>query len=77
MKDPLQIPDGMTKEDIDMMTVSEGEWRENPSFVCADCGQTSVMHPYTNQIWGCENCGLSTYSVSVFFRPVAQKAVGE
>jgi len=67
---PLPIPEGMTKEQIDAMTVNEGEWRENPDFVCCTCGEPAYSHPYTNLIWGCKKCGYTTYSVSVYFRPV-------
>lgn len=72
MIDPLPIPEGVTKEEIDEMIVSEGLWRESPDFNCTDCLQPAYYHPYTNHIWGCVNCGFSTYSVSVYFQPKSE-----
>lgn len=69
MLQPTSIPEGMTKQEIDEMMVTEEVWRENADYVCTDCMQPSYCHPYTNKIWGCLNCGFSTYSVSVYFVP--------
>lgn len=73
MLDQVPIPDGMTKQEIDEMVVTEGVWRENVDYICIDCLQPSYCHPYSNKIWGCLNCGFSTYSVSVYFKPKQEK----
>jgi len=67
---PLPIPEGMTQEQIEAMTINDGKWRWSYDFVCRTCGGSAYLHPYTNSIWGCKKCGTTTYSVSVFFRPV-------
>lgn len=65
---PLPIPEGMTKEQIDSLPVSEGEWREHPHYGCHRCGKPAFLHPYTNSIWGCKEEGFTTYSVSIYFK---------
>ena len=67
---PLPTPEGMTKEEIEAMKVNQEDWRESDEFVCCTCGEPAYSHPYTNLIWGCNKCGYTTYSVSVYFRPV-------
>ncbi len=62
-------PTGMSKEQIEKMTVNEGEWRRYDEFECLTCFEPAFCHPYTNLIWGCKKCGITTYSVSVYFGP--------
>lgn len=68
MELPLPMPVGMTRVEIEGMTINEGGWRESNEFVCAECQAPALLHPYTNMIWGCRPCGFTTFSVSVFFR---------
>ena len=68
--DPLPIPEGMSKESIEAISVNEGEWRKAAGFICRNCKSPAFSNPYTNWIWGCRNCGFTTYSVSVYFQKI-------
>ena len=70
---PMPMPEGITKDAIDAMTVDEGEWREYESFFCRKCDEPAFLHPYTNLVCGCKKCKFTTHSVSVFFRQVSQQ----
>jgi hypothetical protein len=50
----------------------ENGWRQSDEFVCRACGQYALLHPDTNWVWGCENCGFTTASPGVFFTPKEQ-----
>lgn len=76
-RERLPIPEGMTKEVIDSMKVTDGEWRESPSFVCRTCQNSAFYHPYCNEIWGCKKCGFTTYSVADYFRPLRPSEISE
>lgn len=68
MIDPIPMPEGMNWNMLNMMSVSEGEWRVCGDFECTRCHGPAYLHPYTNEIWGCLNCGFTTASVSTHFR---------
>ncbi len=66
---PLPIPPDMAQWQIDQMRVMDGEWREDPDYLCRQCGSVAYLNPYTNDIWGCKKCQYSTRSVFVYFKP--------
>ena len=68
-REPLPTPKDVTKEMIDNMKVTDGEWRESPGFVCQACENPAYYHPYSDTIWGCKKCGYTTYAVSNYFTP--------
>ncbi len=67
---PQPMPAHMTEEAMIAMKVSEGEWRLSGSFACRCCGKPAYLHPHTNAIWGCKQCGFTTFLISSFFEPV-------
>ncbi len=76
MKEPLPIPEGMTKEKMEAIPVAIANgWRKSDDFV-HKCGKKALLHPYTNSIWGCERCNFFTYSPSFFFKPTNRKVMG-
>jgi len=42
-------------------------WAAEHRYACRQCGGPARLHPETNHIWGCLNCGYTTASVSVYF----------
>lgn len=69
LKPPQPLPEGVAWEQAKLLKVSDGEWRRNEKYVCRTCGQPSYMHPNTNSIWGCKECGMTTASASIYFKP--------
>ena len=68
MQNPLPMPSGITKNDLESMKISDGEWRKSFEFLCVHCKEPAYLHPFTNEIWGCKKCGFTTFSVSIHFR---------
>ncbi|MBI2035902.1 MAG: hypothetical protein HYT12_04485 [Candidatus Liptonbacteria bacterium] len=65
---PLPMPKGMTKKQLDSLSVFDERWRLLNDFVCVYCREPAYAHPFSNLIWGCNWCGYKTYSVAVYFR---------
>lgn len=52
-------------------------WREEPRYVCKRCGGIALLHPDTNQVWGCQRCSFFTASVSIYFREATAREQGK
>lgn len=75
---PLPVQESMTKEEIENIKITEWGWRKSAeNFVCAVCGEPAYSHPLTDEVWGCKKCGFTTYSLSVFFRPLPKPELAQ
>lgn len=70
-RNPLPIPAGVTQQKIEAMLVTDGNWRPAKGFVCLKCDGPAMKNPYTDQIWGCGQCGRTTHLPDVFFVPAS------
>lgn len=65
---------GMTKEDLDRITLDHEGWRESDKFEHT-CGAPALLHSHTNWICGCRPCKLITYEPAINFRERTSAAV--
>ena len=74
---PRSAPRGMTFKKMLSLPVNKGKWRELDQFVCCHCIQPAFVHPYTNDIWGCRECGTTTTRLQDNFLAVFGTPQGE
>lgn len=43
------------------------DWKIEDKYLCRTCLCPARVHPQTNMVWGCLNCGYSTASVFMYF----------
>lgn len=68
---PRPVPSHLTVEMVSL-EVPDPMWRRHPDYQCQHCYQSAFLNPYTNDIWGCVVCLVTTIRPLENFVPTAK-----